>query len=117
MNTSKHGTPNRIKWAKEIKMKNLILTNDTDFYCTPMIADLQTGKRVRFEPLQIFGKGWTVAKVTGSKKTGRTVEVVEDFREINTYTMAQARVAAENHTRHVFSVLRASTDTNRIIGE
>jgi len=98
-------------------MKNLILTNNKDFYRTSMIADVETGKRVRFEPLQICGKGWTVAKVTGSKKSGRLIEVADEFREIDGYTLAQAGFAAETHTRHVFNVLRESTDTNRLIGE
>lgn len=89
-------------------MNNLIITNDTDFYRTPMIADATTGKRVRFEPMQVSGKGWTVAKVTGSKKTGRTIEVAEGFESCDSYTLAQAQVAAENHTRDTFRALRAA---------
>lgn len=98
-------------------MKNLILTNDTDFYQTPIIADIETGKRVRFEPLQIAGKGWTVAKVMGSNKSGKTIAIADDFINIDGYTLAQAQVAAENHTRYVRAELGKSFLTDLVIGE
>ena len=86
-------------------MSNLKITADTDFYKTPIIADVTTGKRVRFEPVQIPGKGWSVAKVTGSKRTGRTIERAEGFEGIDSYTMNQAQVAAESLTRDTFRAL------------
>lgn len=89
-------------------MKTIILANDTDFYRTPIFADLGTGKRVKFEPLQIHGKGWTVAKVVGSNKSGKTIEFAEGFEGCDAYTLAQAQVAASNRTRDVYQALRAS---------
>ncbi len=56
---------------------------------------------IRFEPMRVPGKGWTVAKITGSKKTGRTIERAPGFEEIESYTLAQASVAAESAKRDV----------------
>lgn len=54
---------------------------------------------VRFEPVVVPGKGWSVAKVTGSKRTGRTIERAEGFETSDSYTLQQAQMAADNLTR------------------
>lgn len=52
--------------------------------------------------MRVHGKGWTVGQVTGSKRTGRTIEREVEFAEIDTYTMHQAQLAAHNHGRAMF---------------
>jgi hypothetical protein len=52
---------------------------------------------VRYCAHEVPGKGWTVAKVTGTKKTGKTVEPVPGYTD--TYTMHQAQMAADALTR------------------
>ena len=86
-------------------MNNLKIAAGTDFYKTPCIVDADNGKLVRFEAREVPGKGWTVAKVTGSKRTGRTIEVAEGFESIDSYTMHQAQMAADNLTRDMFYTL------------
>lgn len=86
-------------------MNNLKIAAGSDFYKTPHIVDADSGKQVRFEAHQVPGKGWTVAKVTGSRRTGRTIEVAENFKTIDSYTMHQAQMAAENLTRNTFRAL------------
>lgn len=88
-------------------MNNLKIPAGSDFYKTPCIIDVDSGKLVRFEAHQVSGKGWTVAKVTGIKRTGRTVERAEGFEAIDSYTMHQAQMAAENLTRDTFRALAA----------
>ncbi len=86
-------------------MNNLKIAAGSDFYKTPCIVDADSGKPVRFEAHQVPGKGWTVAKVTGSKRTGRTIERAERFETFDSYTMHQAQMAAENLTRDTFRAL------------
>lgn len=62
---------------------------------------MQTPK-IRYVALRVPGKGWTVGKVTGSKRTGRTIEREAEFAEIDSYTMHQAQLAARNHGRAMF---------------
>lgn len=52
-----------------------------------------TEKQIRYTAQQVNGKGWTVVKVTGSKRTGRTIERVEGYTDA--YTMHQAYAAAD----------------------
>lgn len=58
------------------------------------------GKQVRFAPKLISGKGWTVVRVIGSKKTGRAEEKITDF---DIYTLAQAELYAQNATRDAYN--------------
>lgn len=85
-------------------MNNLHIAADTDYYKTPILTDDQ-GRRVRFVAHEIHGTGWTVARVTGSKRAGYTTEPVDGYA--NTYTMHQAQTAAEALTRDTFAQLRA----------
>jgi len=82
-----------------------VIAADTDFYRTPIIADEATGKRVRFVAHQVPSQGWTVAKVIGSRKQGRTIEPVSGY--CTTYTMHQAATAADALTRDTFRSIRA----------
>lgn len=100
-----HPTPAGSWFSQEINMNNLKIAAGSDFYKTPCIVDADSGKPVRFEAHQVPGKGWTVAKVTGSKRTGRTIEAAEGFETIDSYTMHQAQMAAENLTRDTFRAL------------
>jgi hypothetical protein len=75
---------------------------NTDLWRTPYLADAETGKRVVFTPLRVEGRGWTVAKRVGSKRTGRTESVAEGFEGMEGYTLAQAQVAANNMQRDTF---------------
>lgn len=50
---------------------------------------------VRFIAQRVPGKGWTVAKVTGSKRTGRTIERAPGFETLDTYYLDQAQAAAD----------------------
>jgi hypothetical protein len=47
---------------------------------------------VRFQPLQT-NTGWTISKVTGSKRTGRTIEQMQEFSK--TLTMHQAQIVCD----------------------
>jgi len=84
-------------------LNSLSLGRARDSYRRPCLIDKASGKIVRFEPVLIPGKGWTVAKVVGSAKTGRTSETVPEFT--NTYTLAQAQLAASNFSRDVTHAL------------
>jgi hypothetical protein len=53
-------------------------------------------EQIRFAPKQISGRGWTVVRIIGSKRTGRT-EHPCGFGD--TYTLAQAQVVAQNAQR------------------
>ena len=53
-------------------------------------------KPIRFEPQQVPGRGWTVVKITGSKRTGR--EIIKTDAP-DTYTLAQAQSCASSMTR------------------
>ena len=59
---------------------------------------------VRFTPVQVPSKGWSVAKITGSKRTGRTIERAPGFEYCEHYTLAQAQDAAysaqRDYSRH-----------------
>ncbi|MGH9697944.1 MAG: hypothetical protein ACRD5R_05140 [Candidatus Acidiferrales bacterium] len=77
---------------------------------TSVLADAATGKRVRFEPIRVPGKDWSVAKVVGSKRTGRIIERAEGFERAEGYTLAQAQVAAENLARDTFRALVAAAE-------
>jgi hypothetical protein len=63
------------------------------------------GRLIRFSEFQVPGRGWTVVKTTGTRKTGRFIEVLKDFEDSN-YTMHQAQVAAENRGRDVRAAVR-----------
>lgn len=54
-------------------------------------------KTVRFWPVEVPGKGWSVAMVTGTKKTGRTVERIAGL--CDAYTMHQAQMVADSMRR------------------
>lgn len=54
---------------------------------------------IRYTAKRVPGKGWTVAKITGSKRTGRTIERARGFEGIENYTLAQAQIAAQNTQR------------------
>ena len=86
-------------------MGKITIICDTDFHKTPILADAESGKRVHFKPVQVPGKGWSVAKVTGSKRTGRSIERAEGFENSETYTLHQAQMAAENMERDTFRFL------------
>lgn len=77
---------------------------DIDIYHTPRLVDTITGKRVRFVAHQVPGMGWTVAQVTGSLKTGRSIEPVAGYCE--TYTMHQAGMAAESLARDTYRAVQ-----------
>jgi hypothetical protein len=62
---------------------------------------MENQKMVRFEAHQINGKGWTVAKIVGSKKTGRTIEIADGFQDIIYASMHQACIAAEMFSREM----------------
>ena len=81
------------------------IINDTDYYKTQILVN-NNNLRVRFEPVQISGKGWSVAMVVGSRKTGRTITRAEGFESIGNYTLAQAQMAAENTYRDIFKGLK-----------
>jgi hypothetical protein len=91
-----------------MKTNNIKIAAGTDFYKTPCLVDTESGKLVRFEPMKVPGKGWTVAKVTGSLRTGRTIERAEGFENHDGYTLAQAQSAANNLTRDTFRALAQS---------
>lgn len=55
--------------------------------------------KVRFVAQRVPGKGWTVAKVTGSKRTGRTIERAPGFEFIDSYYLDQAQLAADSAQR------------------
>lgn len=61
------------------------------------------GKIVRFDPHQVPGKGWAVAKIIGSEKTGKTIEIDGS----SNYTLEQAQAAAARATRAAFNAARA----------
>lgn len=84
----------------------ILIDRDTDCHASPKLIDSSTGQLVRFEPHHVVGGGWTVAKIIGSRKTGRLIEIVGDFEGCS-YTLAQAQVAAENHTHDVFRNLQS----------
>lgn len=79
-----------------------IVKTRADFYNTPYLADSATGKRVIFRAENVPGKGWTVARVVGSKKEGRMIERAAGFENIDNYSLAQAQIAAENMQRDEF---------------
>ena len=47
-----------------------------------------------------------MAKVIGSKRTGRIIKIAEGFETIDSYTMHQAQMAAETLTRDTFRALK-----------
>ena len=49
---------------------------------------------IRFEAVRVPSRGWTVAKITGSKRTGRTIERAPGFEDVDSYTLHQAQAAA-----------------------
>lgn len=57
---------------------------------------------VRFQAERVLGKGWTVVKITGTKRTGRTIERAQGFESLENYTLAQAQVAADAMRRSFF---------------
>lgn len=64
------------------------------------------GRTVRFEAHQVPGRGWTVAQVVGSKRTGRTTTPVPGYAD--TYTLQQAQAAADALTRDTIRHLQGS---------
>jgi len=79
------------------------LSRVKDSYQRPCLVDKTSGKSVRFEPMQVPGKGWTVAMTVSSLKAGRTSAPVQDFG--SSYTLAQAQLAASNLSRDVAQAL------------
>jgi hypothetical protein len=69
------------------------------------IVDATSGEIVHFQPVQVPGKGWTVAKMTSGKHTGRTIERAEGFEGIESYSMDQALIAVEHLTRETIRAL------------
>lgn len=94
-------------------LQNIKIAADNDYYKTPILVDADTGKRVHFEAVQVPGKGWTVAKAIGSKKTGRTIERAEGFESIEDYTMHQAQQVAAALTRAVWSALAQTAEDDQ----
>ena len=56
-----------------------------------------TSRRTRLEPGHVPGKGWTVVRVTGGRRTGRTLERTD---APDTYTLAQAQACADAMRRY-----------------
>ena len=81
------------------------IIHDTDYYKTQTLVN-DDDLRVRLEPVQIPGKGWSVAMVVGSRKTGRTITRAEGFETFENYTLAQAQMAAENLYHDIFRGLK-----------
>lgn len=50
---------------------------------------------VKFRAARVPGKGWTVVKIFGTKRTGRVIERAPGFENLENYTLAQAQVAAD----------------------
>lgn len=62
---------------------------------------------MRYIAQNVPGKGWTVA-IVRKTDSGRVVERAPGFDGINTYTLAQAQLAADNAQR---DFLRHGLDT------
>lgn len=77
-----------------ISTSGLKIIAGADCYGTPTLVDAATGKTVRFQAARVEGRGWTVVKVTGSKRTGRTAVRADGFEGSDSYTMHQAVAAA-----------------------
>jgi len=71
------------------------------------LVDKATGKPARFQAARVPGKGWSVALVIGSLRTGRTIERAQGFESANHYTMHQAQLAAENAGRDTYMAVSA----------
>lgn len=71
----------------------------------PQLVDIASGKIVRFEAMQVPGRGWSVARIVGSRRTGRSIERAPEFAGVDGYTMQQAQTAAQNHMRAVVGFL------------
>jgi hypothetical protein len=95
----------RFLYAGESVPKGKMMENSKIRISGSNLYDIESGKLLRFEPMQVKGRGWTVAKVIGSLKTGRTIEIEEDFRDCN-YTLHQAQMACENYRRGLFIALQ-----------
>lgn len=74
MNTSKHGTPNRNKWAKEIKMKNAKKVT---------LATIKSFIRKNEDSLHILTKSRFNGMIDGCEKTGQKAFIAVEKTERN----------------------------------
>jgi len=73
------------------------------------IVDVDSGEDVYFWPVEVPGKGWSVAMVMGTKRTGKTIERAKGFDEIEDLTWDDALVAVDNLTRETIRTLNGKT--------
>jgi len=79
-----------------------LAVNEADFYKSRHLVDAENGIPVRYEAIEVPGEGWSVARVTGSNRTSKTIERALGFEGRPPYNKTQAQWVARVRERALF---------------